>query len=209
MLDGYVSEKEQIESIKKWWQENGKFLLIAIVIGLAIGWGWRYWHTFQKTRAENAAMIYQSILQADSQNKIETVQGGVKILMEDFSSSPYASLAALLYAKEAVAKNQLPDALQKLQWVIKESNEKRLKQLARIYAARVLLAQNNSAAAMNELKIVDDANFDPLINWVKGDIYVKEGNAKKAQEYYTEAKNALAGFSPAVDFMDKQIAQPI
>ena len=209
MLDGYVSEKEQIESIRKWWTENGKFIAIAIIIGLAIGFGWRYFHTFEKRRAENAAMVYQSVTQADAQGDITTAQGGAKVLMDQFLGSPYASLAALLSAKESVAQNQLPAALTQLQWVIKNSNQKRLQQVARIYAARILLAQHNSVAAMNELKIVNDKSFEPLINWVKGDIDAQNGDATKARAHYADAKSALAEFPPAVDFLDKQIAQPI
>src|SRR3990167_11192086 len=209
MLDGYVSEKEQIDEIKKWWRENGKWITIAVIVGLAIGFGWRYWHTLQIRRAENASIIYQSVLEADSQNKTATVQGGAALLMKDFSSSPYASLAALLSAKEYVAQNDLKTATTSLQWVIDHSNQKRLQQIARISTARILLSQGQTQLAMNELKVVNDKSFEPLINWVKGDIFVKEGNAVDAQKYYTLAKNALPEFPSAIDFMDKQIAQPI
>ncbi len=207
MLDGYVSEKEQLESIQKWWRENGKFLMIAIIIGLAIGFGWRYWRTLSMHRAENASVVYQSVLQADSQNKITTAQGGATILMNDFSSSPYASLSALLFAKEAVAQNALPTALTKLQWVIKNSDQKSLKQIARIDAARILLSQKNTTAAMNELKIVDDKSFLPLVNWVKGDIETQLGNAVAAKQDYLAAKKALAEFPPANDLLKQQLAQ--
>lgn len=209
MLDGYVSEKEQLESIKKWWQENGKFIAIAIVLGLAIGLGWRYWHTIEKRRAENASMIYQSVLNANAKNKLSTVQGGAKILMENFSRSPYASLAALLAAKASVSNHQLPIALTQLQWIVQHAPQKRLKQIARLSIARILLAEGNATAALTELKTVDDKSFEPLIDWVKGDGYVQEKNAKLAQQYYTQAKNALAGFPPAVNFLNQQIAQPI
>lgn len=208
MLDGYVSEKEQLEQIKKWWHENGKFIAIAIVVGLFIGLGWRYWHTMQIRYAENAAMIYQSVVQADSQNNTTTAQGGAKILMEKFSRSPYASLSALLWAKEAAAQNDLKTALSKLQWVITRGRENRLKQMARLSAARIFLAQNNFVAAANELKIVNDAHFQPLIDWVKGDIDAKQGDAEKAKAHYLASKNAFAGFQPAVDLLNKKIAQP-
>ena len=208
MLDGYVSEKEQIESIRKWWNENGKYIAIAVVIGLAIGFGWRYWHKLETRRAENASVIYQTILQADTQNNFTTVQGGAKILMNDFTSSPYASLAALLLAKENVVQNKLSDALTQLHWVIHNGSEKRLKQIARLNTARILLSQNNPQAAASELKIVDDKNFEPLINWVQGDIETQKGNTTKAQAHYQKAKNGLAGYPPATDLLNQLLAQP-
>ena len=206
MLDGYVSEKEQIESIRKWWSANGKFLIVAIIAGLAIGFGWRYFHGYQIRRAEQASVIYQSVLQADVQNKIPTAQGGTEILIKDFSHSPYASLSALIYAKEAVSQNDLSAALTKLQWVIDHGNVKSLKQIARINAARILLSQGKTAAASAQLKGVDDKQFQPVIDWVQGDIDSKEGNIEKAKVDYNAAKKGLAEFPPAEGLLTQQLA---
>ncbi|OGT33185.1 MAG: hypothetical protein A3C44_06335 [Gammaproteobacteria bacterium RIFCSPHIGHO2_02_FULL_39_13] len=209
MLDGYVSEKEQLEDIKKWWNENGKFILIAIVIGLGIGFGWRYWHRLEITRAENAAMVYQSVMQADEQKNTATVLGGAKILMEKFSGTPYASLAALLWAKEAVTQHDLKTASEKLSWVITQSDQARLKQIARISQARILLSENNTQAAMQVLSTVNDKEFAPLIAWVKGDIYTQEGDAKNATHQYQIAKSGLTEFPPAANLLNQLLAQPV
>lgn len=209
MLDGYASEKEQIESIRKWWHENGKFILIAVVVGLTLGFGWKYWHQLQLRRAENAAMIYQSVLQADSQNNVKTAQGGAKLLMDQFPKTPYASLAALLSAKESVAQANYADALTQLNWVIAHSNQPRLQQIARLSAARILLSQNHPKQAMKMLSVVNDDHFAPLIAWVKGDIYMQEGDAKNAQANYTIAKNAFGQFPPAANLLNQLLAQPV
>lgn len=209
MLDGYVSEKEQIESIRKWWHEHGKFILIAVVIGLSLGFGWKYWHQIQLRRDENAAMIYQSIMQANSQNNIKTVQGGAKLLIDQFPKTPYASLAALLSAKESVAQNNYADALTQLNWVIAHSDQPRLQQIARISTARILLAQNHPKEAMTIISVVNDKHFSPLIAWVKGDIDTQQGDAKNAQANYVAAKNALAQFPPAANLLSQLLAQPV
>ncbi|MDP1574023.1 MAG: tetratricopeptide repeat protein [Coxiellaceae bacterium] len=197
MLDGYVSEKEQIESIRKWWNEHGKLLLLAVGIGLLIGFSWRQWQKLQLQRAENAAVVYQQVLQANSDKQIKTLQGGVAILKQHFSGTPYASLGALLAAKEAVNQKQLPEALTELQWVIDHGAVSRLKEIARINAARVLLAQSKPKEAEAVIKKMDDKSFAPLVSWVKGDIAMQEGNQQSAQKYYQEAKNGLADFPPA------------
>src|SRR3990167_9276946 len=153
MLDGYVSEKEQLESIAKWWKENGKWLITAIVIGLLLGFGWRYFHRIEMRRLENASMIYQSVLQADQQKQLTTSQGGAFILMKNFPKTPYASLAALLFAQEAISQNQFTVALTKLNWVIQHAKSVRQKQIARIAAARIFLSQNNTDAALKMLTV--------------------------------------------------------
>src|SRR3989338_10730442 len=184
MLEGYVSEKEQIESIKKWWQENGKFLALAILMGLIIGFGWRYWHTMERNRAENASIIYQSILNADAKKQFTTAQGGSDILMQHFSSFPYASLAALVWAKEAVSQNNLSVALSKLQWVIDHGEPSALRSVAAINTARILLSQHKPQAALSMVNKITDTHFEPLVNWIKGDSEAQLGDVKKSQAYY-------------------------
>lgn len=206
MLDGYTSDKEQLESIKKWWNDSGKGLVFAIVIGLALGVAWKYWHKLSIRRAENASVLYQSVLQADSQNQLSTAQGGATLLMAHFSSTPYASLAGLLFAKELVSQNKLSLALTKLEWVIKNGKEPRLKQIAQLLAARILLSENKTADAMAELKIINDKQFQPMIDWVKGDIYLKENNVAKANAHYESAKKALSDFPPAENLLTEQLA---
>lgn len=206
MLDGYTSDKEQIESIKKWWNDSGKGLIFAIIIGLALGFAWKYWHKLELRRAENASVLYQSVLQADAQNQLTTAQGGATMLMTHFSSTSYASLAGLLFAKELVSQNKLPLALTKLDWVVKNTKEPRLKQIAQLSAARILLSENKTADAMAELKVVSDKQFQPMIDWIKGDIYWKEGDIAKAKAHYSAAKKALVGFAPAENLLTEQLA---
>ena len=206
MLDGYVSEKEQIESIRRWWNEHGKLLLLAVGIGLLIGFSWRQWQKLQAQRAENAAVVYQQVLKADNDKQIKSVQGGVAILKQHFSGTPYASLGALLAAKEAVDQKQLPQALTELQWVIDHGTVARLKEIARIEAARVLLAQSKPKDAEALMKKTDDKGFAPLVSFVKGDIATQEGDAKSAQKYYSDAKNGLADFPPAADMLSQLTA---
>ena len=46
------TEEQQVEAIKKWWQENGKSLIAGIVIGLGGIVGWQGWQTYQIEQAE-------------------------------------------------------------------------------------------------------------------------------------------------------------
>lgn len=209
MTDGYISDKEQIESMKKWWSEQGKFIAIAIVVGLIIGFGWRYWHQLQERRAENAAMIYQSVLQADKAKQSVTVVGGANILMKDFSDTPYASLAALIWAKEAVLVKKYDLALTQLQWVMTHAKEPRLKAIAIISTARILLEQGKVQEALTQLDAVKTKNFAPLVDWVKGDAYHQQGNVALSQKYYQDAKNALQAVPPATAIMNMNLAQPV
>ena len=42
IIEGYETEEQQVEAIKKWWKANGNTLIIGAVVGLAGLWGWRF-----------------------------------------------------------------------------------------------------------------------------------------------------------------------
>lgn len=209
MLDGYVSEKEQLEAIKKWWDDNGKWIAIAVIVGVALGFGWRYFHRIETRRLENASQIYQVVLEADKQNQFKTSQDSAALLIKDFPNTPYAGMAALLLAKEAVSQNQLDVALSQLNWVIDHAKSMRQKQIARILGARILLSQHKTQNALAMIQVVNDKSFSPLINWVRGDIETQLDQEGSAQADYQRAKNGLSDFPPAIDWLNQLLAQPL
>ena len=56
MVDHHLSEKEQIEQLKRWWNENGKSLVAGLVIGIGGLAGYRYWDNVQTVRSENGSI---------------------------------------------------------------------------------------------------------------------------------------------------------
>lgn len=184
-----LSDKEQIEVFKKWWRDYGRSITCAVVVGLLIGLGWRYWHQHQAHYAQQASTIYYQLQVANQQNQTAQVQSLTSQLMQQYARTPYASLAALFAAKQAVSQNHYADALQQLQWVMQHSRLSSIKQIARLRAARVLLAQQQSQAALQLLQHVDDVAYQPLIDHVKGDIYAAMGNGAAAQQAYQTAQN--------------------
>jgi predicted negative regulator of RcsB-dependent stress response len=92
-----------------------------------------------------------------------------------------------LLARESVSKNNYPAAETHLNWVVDTAHDAALRQMARIRLARVLLADNKSKEALKILNTVDDPIYLPLIEDVKGDIFVSQGNAAQAKVSYAEA----------------------
>ena len=52
-MDVYNTEEEQVEAIKKWWNENGKSIITGIIIGVIAIFGWRSYenHTAMQAKA--------------------------------------------------------------------------------------------------------------------------------------------------------------
>ena len=70
-MDGYTTEDEQVEVLKRWWNENGKSAIFGIVLGLGAIFGWREWQGHVSIQAETASQLYQEALTAAGQNNVQ------------------------------------------------------------------------------------------------------------------------------------------
>ena len=50
-----LTEREQLDAIKKWWNENGKAIIAGLAVGLSAVFGWQYWQKWQDQTAEEAS----------------------------------------------------------------------------------------------------------------------------------------------------------
>ncbi len=185
-----ATDREQIEEIKKWWSSYGKAIAIAVIIGLIIGFGWRYWQRYQTAEEMSASAMYQTTLMAASRQKTDAALDYVNKLQNDFGKSVYATLASLLAAKVAVIAQKYPKAHSELEWVIKNGKSAAFKQVARLRDARVLLQMKQPAKAHQVLATVEDNDFQPQIDVIQGDIYQAQGKTKQAQQSYVKADAA-------------------
>jgi predicted negative regulator of RcsB-dependent stress response len=186
------TDREQIELIKNWWREYGKYVTVAIVVGVLLGLGWQFWHQQQNKMRVQASMLYQQLLAAASQQKNDAVKQISAEITKRYPQMEYASLANLMAAKSLMSERQEEPAFQKLKWVMDHSQLASFQQIARIHAARIRLAQKNDKEALNLLNTVNDKAFQPLIDEVKGDIYLSQGNNAQARQAYLNAQQGLS-----------------
>lgn len=205
-MNEYLSDKEQIELFKTWWKDYGRGIALAVVLGLGIGFGWRYWNARQLQNEATASALYQQVLFSDEKGDVSTAVQTASLLTEKFSSSPYSSLASLLLAKDAVANNNLTLALVKLNWVIANSKEARLRQIARIRAARIFITQKQFDQATAILAIVDDKAFAPMIAEVRGDIFSAQGKKAEASKEYDLASKGMQDAGVSDPLLQMKIA---
>jgi len=203
----YESDDEQLEAIKKWWKENGKFTVAVIVIAIAASFGWRFWQQHQLAQAERASILYEQMLANLTQKKIDQFDHFSNLLVKDYSGTPYAKLAALTQAQLAVSDKKLNVAEEKLIWVVRKADNKAIAQIARIRAARVLLAEKKYGQALKLLDEVDDKSYLPLIEEVKGDIYAAQNEKNKAKTAYKAALTAMPKNETIRPFVEMKLAE--
>ena len=63
-MEAYRTEEEQLEQLRRWWNDNGRATVVAIIVALAIGFGWQGWKQHSQSQREGASDLYQRMLQA-------------------------------------------------------------------------------------------------------------------------------------------------
>ncbi|MSR10458.1 MAG: tetratricopeptide repeat protein [Gammaproteobacteria bacterium] len=200
-----AAEEETIETLKQWWRENGKQLVLLFIVVFASYTGWLLWQNSRLDQAEAASDLYEEIMQlavseqgsdvsdADSARIIEAAA----LLQTNHSSSVYAMYGALFAAQQHVRNDDLGAAETALQWILdnrKEgmfsATEPGLLLTAELRLGRVLLAQGEAERALTLVNGVDPKSFEPAFAELRGDIYIALERVDDAREAYLAAQQA-------------------
>lgn len=184
------TDDEQVEELKKWWSENGRAIILGVVIGGGAIFGWRFWEAQQLQRAETASNAYQAIYSQFLDGDKEAVNAGTETLRSEFGSTPYAALASLLEAKLAVDEDDLDAAVDALNWAMDNSPEEDVRYIATLRLARVLGAQGNGERAIELLNQSFPEAYTALAEELRGDILADKGDTAQARAAYTRALDA-------------------
>ena len=189
------TEAEQIELLKRWWGEYGTAAIIGIILALILGFGWRYWQQHHEQQLAHVSMRYEELLTSVVNGNTDAVENNANGLIERYPHTAYTQLAALQLARQDVYQNKLADAETKLTWVRQHGDDPALREVARLRAARVYLADNQAQKALDVLNKIDDKAYQPVALEVQGDVYAAMGQNDKARDAYQQALKALPEFA--------------
>jgi predicted negative regulator of RcsB-dependent stress response len=202
-----MSEKEQVQLVKDWFKKYGTSLILGAIIALVGTYSWRFWQQHEIQRSEQASFLYEQLLSFQANHQAQQFTQVTNELMSKYPRTPYAALAGLAAANDAVAQGNLELAEQKLQWVVIYGNNKEIQQIAKIRAARVLLAQNKPQAALNLLSTISNKNYYSAVELVKGDIYVAMNNKEAAKTAYQNALNTLPASAAVKSLIEMKLTE--
>ena len=197
-MDQYRTEEEQVEALRRWWDENGRSIIAAIVVAVAVGFGWQAYKSNDQQKQENASDLYQSMLQgmgqADASAELrESVIDMAEQLKGDYSGSTYAQFAALHLAALAVGNSDLAEAEAQLRWVLGKADKgSDTAEVAQLRLARVLAAAGDADQALAILAQAGEGPYQASYAVAKGDILLMQGRELEAREAYANAR-VLAG----------------
>lgn len=202
-MEQYRTEDEQVEALRRWWNENGKSTVAIIVIALAAGLGWQAWQGNSSEQREQASDLYQALLLAIDTSAAATGPQPVELaeqLKNEFSSTSYAQFAALQLAAIAVRDGNLPEAEAQLRWVLgKAPSGSDTAQVAQLRLARVVAAAGNADQALDILTKADPGPYGASYAVAQGDILLAAERRDDAREAYTRAMTAAASGGQGVN----------
>ncbi|MDP2227911.1 MAG: tetratricopeptide repeat protein [Moraxellaceae bacterium] len=192
-------DEEQIENIKRFWQDYGTPILVGLTLAASTFGGWNYWQAKKADDASKAAVVFQEMLSAAQRSQLNPQDTAAntdlhrhgRTLKEDFSGTPFARNAALLLARQAVDRDDLPEAEKQLRWVIESKPDEALRVVATTRLARVLAAQKKPDEALALLAKEKQPGFEPTVDEVRGDILQSQGKIEDARKAYQSAWDAL------------------
>ncbi len=194
-MESYRTEEEQVEAIKRWWEENGRNLVIAVAVALSLGFGWQAWQSNREEQALTASAVYQRMLEAlgaESEEELREARTLAGELKSDFGSSVYARFAALHLARLAVEDGDLSRAESELRWVVsKASSGSDLHQLAQLRLARVTAARGDVDGALSMLDGAAGDAYAGAYALARGDILMAADRPEAAAEAYADARSSL------------------
>ena len=185
------TEEEQVEALKRWWQENGKSLILTIAVSVGGVLSWNAYQDHQTNESELASVYFQQLMTSApagqlGETEIAEIRYNSDLLKKEFSASTYAQFAALMIARVEVQEGNLAAATTELEWVIDQQGDVEIRTLATLRLAKLLGAQNQYDEALALLVDADDAWQLGRLE-TRGDLLVAQGDLDAARAAYTEA----------------------
>ena len=187
------TDEEQVEKLKKWWQENGRSVIAGIIIGVGGLFGYRYWIDYQNEVAEQASSHFNQMVEALDASNNDAANEHANALISDYESSEYATIARLALSRTFVESGDYEKAKDQLQQVVGSVGNEALGYLARNRLAAVQLQMSQPEQALTTLSVDFPAEFSASVEELKGDIYAQQGKVVEAAEAYRKALRGTPG----------------
>lgn len=191
-----AEDDEQWEAFKNWWKRNGTSVVMGIaivILGLA---GWQYWENHQAASRAEARKGFDSVISAlqsqeESEKRLSSMEYALDNLKDSQPDSPYAVYSAMVAASVYMEESRPEDAVEELDWALKQAQGEPLPRVIRLRLARARLASEDYEGALSALEGVDDpGEFAPLFHELKGDTHHAMGEKDAAREAYQAARDA-------------------
>lgn len=182
-----LEEQEQLSAIKAWWERYSSLITGVAVAAAAVSVGYQGWQWYQRQQAAHASAIYAVVQKAAADKDAKKAKEAAGELVEKYSRSTHAPMAALLSAKVQFDTGDLKTARAQLAWAAEHARDAELKDLARLRLAAVMFEEKAYAEALKQLEKEPLEPFSVRFADLRGDIYAVQDKREDAKAAYQAA----------------------
>lgn len=186
-----LEEQEQISELQAWWNQYGKLVTALAVTAAVASVGWQGLQWYRSQQAAEAGAMYYAVQQAAELGDAQKTREAAGRIIEKFSGTTYAEMAALASAGVQVNDGDAQNARAHLEWLVSKGSDPVLRDIGRLRLAAVLLDEHAYADALAQLEVAPVASLKPRFDDLRGDVLAAEGKADRARAAYQAALDAL------------------
>lgn len=196
-MDDLQSEKEQLEEMRAWWTEYGRYVIAGVVIAVGLLFGFNQYQSTKLAAQVEASVLFESLAGHVFDGNLEDAEVVADELANNYANTPYAAQSRLAMARLYMDKSRDQDAADVLRELIATRGNGALKHVGRVRLARILLYQDKAQEVIDLLAEQEgNAAFAGLYAEIRGDAYAALGQVDAAGDAY---RIALADTSQTVN----------
>lgn len=191
-----LEEQEQLDTLKAWWKQYGNLVTWILVVALSSYAAWTGWGNYQNSQSAQASKLYDELQKSvDAKDNVK-VQRTATDLIEKFTRTSYAPMAALYAAKSAFDSGDLKTAKTQLHWVLEHSRVDEYKAMAKLRLAGIALDEKAYEDGLTFLSGEFSEELAGLVFDRKGDIYLAQNKFAEAKIAYQTALGKIKDKNP-------------
>ena len=187
----YLTDEEQAERLKGWWDRYGTSLIAGLALAVAGVVGWRYYQDFAAERATAAATAYAAYI--DARTADDAAAEAAAALDGDYAGAAYHVLSLLYRAADQAAEEDWEEALAFLERAIELADAGPVRDIARYRAAKVLFQLDRIADSGAMLARISSPGLEAQVAELSGDLALAKGDPEAAREAYRTGVAAARG----------------
>ncbi len=197
-MSAHLNEEEQLEALRRWWKDNGKFTVAILVIAGLSFFGWNQYQAHIESKAIEGSQQYRQFmtavekLQEDSSDsakaKVEELGNSI---VDKYNGSYYADFVRLYRAQQAVEAEDVAAAKSILEETLATTRDESMTELVKLRLARVIAAQGEIEAALKMLDEQPSKAYAAVYAEVRGDILSSSQRFSEARNAYEAALQAM------------------
>jgi len=182
-----LEEQEQLAELKAWWKRYGDLVLGIFIVAMLVLAAWNGWRWYQRTQSLEAAALYETLQKAARASEAKAARDAAGTILERYSGTAYAPLAALVSAKVHYASGDLKTARAQLRWALDNAKVEEVRTIARLRLASVLMDDDALDEAFKLVEAKPSAGFEALYASLRGDILLAQQKPSEARAAYQSA----------------------